>query len=115
MINSLEVGGGQRVVWVAAHATRAALGLRIFYGHRRLCRGGFHHKEMGKENLSEWWGCIVGMRLYFVGYLFRRFESAGNRTLNRAAPCTRFKMMVAMAFLKLCSVICFVVSDFPLM
>jgi len=32
MINSFEVGCGQRVVWVAAHAARAFLGIADFLG-----------------------------------------------------------------------------------
>jgi hypothetical protein len=32
MVNSSEVGCGQRVVWVAAHAARAVFGLAVFLG-----------------------------------------------------------------------------------
>jgi hypothetical protein len=56
MVNSPLVGCGQRVVWVAAHAARAVLGLSdflwvVFSGGWRLRFGGFHPRETGSENL----------------------------------------------------------------
>jgi hypothetical protein len=54
MVNSPGVGCGQRVVWVAAHAARAAFGLVDFLKWRfssagsHCCFAGFHYKAEDK-------------------------------------------------------------------